>query len=259
MPGLPSAKLTALVERVGGVFSHLLVIPDLFGLATLGVPAREVDGILGLEVRQQLLLPGPRLAKRVMDVALTALGGLFLLPIFVLLAALIRIDSPGPIFYAQDRLGRDGRRFRALKFRTMHGDGEARLQAVLAADARLAAEYAEFHKLSRDPRVTRVGRLLRKYSLDELPQLWSVLTGDMSLVGPRPYLEREVAQMNGREGVILRALPGMTGLWQVGDRNATRFEERTATDVHYVRNWSPWLDVWVLARTLGVVLGGTGS
>lgn len=259
MPGLGSEKLTKLVERVGGVFSHLLVIPDLFGLASLGVPAKEVDGILGLEVRQQLLLPGPRLAKRVMDVVLTALGGICILPIIAGLALLIRLDSRGPILYPQDRLGRDGRRFRALKFRTMYGDGEARLKAVLEADPKLSAEYAEFHKLTNDPRVTRVGRILRKYSMDELPQLWNVLVGQMSLVGPRPYLEREIPQMDRRETIILRALPGMTGLWQVGDRNATNFDGRTATDVHYVRNWSPWLDVWVLARTLGVVLGGTGS
>jgi lipopolysaccharide/colanic/teichoic acid biosynthesis glycosyltransferase len=259
MPGLGSEKLAALVERVGGVFSHLLVIPDLFGLASLGVPARDVDGILGLEVRQQLLLPGPRLAKRVMDVALVVVGGLCILPVLFLLACLIKLDSRGPVLYPQDRLGRDGRRFRALKFRSMHGDGEQRLRAVLDADPRLAAEYREFHKLSHDPRVTRVGRILRKYSLDELPQLWNVLTGDMSLVGPRPYLEREIPQMEHRETVILRALPGMTGLWQVGDRNATAFDARIATDVHYVRNWSPWLDVWVLARTLGVVVRGTGS
>jgi len=259
MPGLGSEKLAGLVERVGGVFSHLLVIPDLFGLASLGVPARDVDGILGLEVRQQLLLPGPRLAKRVMDVVLTVLGGACILPLILLLAWIIRIDSKGPALYPQDRLGRDGRRFRALKFRSMHGDGEERLRAVLDADPKLAAEYREFHKLSHDPRVTRVGRILRKYSLDELPQLWNVLTGDMSLVGPRPYLEREIPHMERREMVILRALPGMTGLWQVGDRNATRFDARIATDVHYVRNWSPWLDVWVLARTLGVVVRGTGS
>ncbi len=124
MPGLGSEKLASLVERVGGVFSHLLVIPDLFGLASLGVPARDVDGILGLEVRQQLLLPGPRFAKRVMDVVLTVLGGACILPVILLLAWLIRLDSKGTALYPQDRLGRDGRRFRALKFRTMHGDGE---------------------------------------------------------------------------------------------------------------------------------------
>jgi lipopolysaccharide/colanic/teichoic acid biosynthesis glycosyltransferase len=141
----------------------------------------------------------------------------------------------------------------------MHGDGEKRLAEVLANNAKLKAEYEQFHKLSKDPRVTRIGHVLRKYSFDELPQLWNVLMGDMSLVGPRPYLEREIPQMNHQERIILRATPGITGMWQVSERNATTFDERVKMDVHYVRNWSPWLDLYLLARTFGVVLGGTGS
>jgi Undecaprenyl-phosphate galactose phosphotransferase WbaP len=259
MPGVQANKLVSITERIGGAFSHVLVIPDLFGFASLGVPARDVGGVLGIELRQQLLLPGPRFAKRVMDVALTLLGGIFVLPIILVLALLIRLDSKGSALYRQKRLGRDGRQFVAWKFRTMHGDGEARLKAVLAADPKLREEYEEFHKLTNDPRVTRIGRVLRKYSLDELPQLVNVLTGDMSLVGPRPYIEREVPEMAGTEGIILRATPGMTGMWQVSDRNATGFQERLKMDVHYVRNWSPWLDIYILARTFGVVIAGTGS
>ncbi len=150
-------------------------------------------------------------------------------------------------------------RFRARKFRTMYGDGEARLQEVLARDPKLAAEYEQFHKLTFDPRVTRVGRILRKYSLDELPQLWNVLVGDMSLVGPRPYIEREIAEMGGRELTVLRVKPGITGYWQVTERNASTFEHRVKLDVEYVRSWSPWLDLYVIAKTVPVVLGGTGS
>jgi lipopolysaccharide/colanic/teichoic acid biosynthesis glycosyltransferase len=258
MPGIESESLLRIAERVGGVFSHLLIIPDLFGFGSIGVPAKDVGGVIGIEVRQQLLLPGPRLAKRIMDMTLTVLGGLAISPILVLLWLLIRLDSKGSAFYFQKRLGRDGQHFLAAKFRTMHGDGEARLKAVLDSNPAMKAEYEEFHKLSNDPRVTRVGRVLRKYSLDELPQLWNVLRGEMSLVGPRPYLEREVHEMQQKEGIILRAMPGMTGMWQVSDRNATGFAERLKMDVHYVRNWSPWLDVYILARTLGVVVRGTG-
>jgi lipopolysaccharide/colanic/teichoic acid biosynthesis glycosyltransferase len=258
LPNQSGEQLLHITERFGGAFSHLLVIPDLFGFASLGVPARDVGGVLGLEVRQQLMLSWPRLAKRVMDLTLTVLGVLVILPFVVLLCVAIKVDSRGPVLYFQDRVGRDGKRFRAAKFRSMRGDGEARLRAVLDADPNLRAEYEEFHKLTSDPRVTRVGRIVRKYSLDELPQLWNVLRGEMSLVGPRPYLEREVPQMQGKEGIILRAMPGMTGLWQVSDRNATGFSARLRMDVHYVRNWSPWLDVHILARTLGVVLRGTG-
>ncbi len=258
MPGVDGPKLVQIVERVGGRFSHLLVIPDLFGFATLGVPAKNLGGILGLEVRQQLLLPGPRLAKRVMDTALTGIGSLVVLPFLLLVALLIKLDSKGPVFYAQNRLGKDGEFFKAYKFRTMHGDGEARLKAILDADPQLRAEYAIYHKLRRDPRVTRVGRVLRKFSLDEFPQLLNVIMGDMSLVGPRPYIEREVTEMGGQEKIILRAPPGMTGMWQVSDRNATSFAQRVQIDVYYVRNWSPWLDIHILAKTFGVVVKGSG-
>jgi lipopolysaccharide/colanic/teichoic acid biosynthesis glycosyltransferase len=259
MPGVESERLVLITEQVAGAFSHVLLIPDLFGFASLGVPARDLAGVLGIEVRQQLLLSGPRVAKRFIDLLLTSIGGLFVLPVLLVLGILVKLDSPGPVFYRQDRLGRDGTRFRAIKFRTMHGDGEKRLAEVLAKSARMRSEYEQFHKLTRDPRVTRIGRILRKYSLDELPQLFNVLGGDMSLVGPRPYLEREIPDMNHQETIILRALPGITGYWQVSERNATTFEERLKMDVHYVRNWSPWLDIWLLARTFSVVIGGTGS
>ncbi len=258
MPGVAGPKLVQIVERVGGRFSHLLVIPDLFGFATLGVPAKNLGGILGVEVRQQLLLPGPRLAKRVMDATLTSLGVLFVLPFLALIALLIKLDSKGPIFYSQNRLGKDGEFFKAYKFRTMHGDGESRLKAILDADPQLRAEYEIYHKLRKDPRVTRIGRVLRKFSLDEFPQLLNVIIGDMSLVGPRPYIEREVTEMGGQEKIILRAPPGMTGMWQVSDRNATSFAQRVQIDVYYVRNWSPWLDIHILAKTFGVVVKGSG-
>lgn len=259
MPGVESLNLLGVVERVGGSFSHLLVIPDLFGFATLGVPAKSVGGILGVEVRQQLLLPWPRITKRALDVVLTGIGSLFVLPFLLFIALLIKLDSKGPVFYNQKRLGRDGDHFLAYKFRTMHGDGEERLKALLESDPALRAEYAVYHKLKNDPRVTRVGRILRKFSLDEFPQLISVLKGDMSLVGPRPYIERELPEMGGQERIILRATPGMTGMWQVSDRNAMSFAGRVEVDVHYVRNWSPWLDIYILARTFGVVIRGTGS
>jgi lipopolysaccharide/colanic/teichoic acid biosynthesis glycosyltransferase len=258
MPGVDSPKLLQIVERIGGKFTHLLIIPDLFGFATMGVPAKSLGGILGVEVRQQLLLPGPRLAKRIMDVALTCLGGMFVLPFLLLIAALIKLDSKGSVFYTQKRLGKDGSYFSAYKFRTMHGDGEARLKAILDADPALRAEYDIYHKLRKDPRVTRIGRFLRKFSLDEFPQLLNVIKGDMSLVGPRPYIERELTEMSGQEKIILRAPPGMTGMWQVSDRNATSFAQRVQIDVYYVRNWSPWLDIHILAKTFGVVIKGSG-
>ena len=259
MPKLDSATLLGVIERYAEGYSSVLVIPDLFNVAHFGTPTHSLGGVLGIEVRRQLLLAGPRLAKRLMDVVLTTIGGLCVLPFVLIMAILIKLDSRGSIFYTQKRLGQDGVRFVAYKFRTMYGDGEKRLLEVLANNPAMRAEYEEFHKLTVDPRVTRIGRVLRKYSLDELPQIWSVFVGDMSLVGPRPYLEREIPDMNGQEAVILRVKPGITGIWQVTERNASTFEQRVHLDVEYVRSWSPWLDLYVLARTLPVVLGGTGS
>jgi len=259
MPKLDSATLLSVIERYAEGYSSVLVIPDLFNVAHFGTPTHSLGGVLGIEVRRQLLLRGPRLAKRLMDVVLTTLGGLLVLPFVAVVSLLIKLDSRGSVFYQQKRLGQDGVRFVAYKFRTMYGDGEQRLREVLENNPAMRAEYEEFHKLTVDPRVTRIGRVLRKYSLDELPQIWSVFVGDMSLVGPRPYLEREIPDMNGQEAVILRVKPGITGIWQVTERNASTFEQRVHLDVEYVRSWSPWLDLYVLARTLPVVLGGTGS
>jgi len=259
MPGVPHKRLLELIEHYGGSFAHLHVIPDLFGLSSLDVPTRDFAGVLGIEVRQQLLLPGPCLVKRIMDLVFTISGGILILPLLLTIAAIIRWDSPGAALYIQKRLGRNGRSFLAWKFRSMHGDGEHRLLEVLAVNPAMKQEYDRYHKLKNDPRITRIGRFLRKYSLDELPQLWNVLRGEMSLVGPRPYLEREIPEMQNKNPIILKSLPGMTGMWQVSGRNRTSFSERIEMDVQYVRNWSPWLDIHILASTLKVVVSGSGS
>jgi len=259
MPGVPRTRLLELLEEYGGVFPHLFLIPDLFGFSSLWVSARDLGGVLGLEVRQQLLLPLPRVIKRAIDLFLTVVGGLAVLPFIGLIALLIKLDSPGQVFYLQERLGRDGRFFKAVKFRTMYGDGEARLAKLLEQDPALREEYELYHKLRNDPRVTRVGRILRKFSLDELPQLWNVLKGEMSLVGPRAYLPRELPKMAGSERIILKVHPGITGLWQVSGRNEIPFKERLELDTYYVRNWSVWLDLYILARTVWVVIFGKGA
>ncbi len=248
-----------IIERFASGYNNVLVLPDLYDLAHFGAPTRQIGNVLGIEVQRQLLLRWPRFTKRLLDVTLTGVGLLLIAPLLALIALAIKLDSKGSVLYMQKRLGQDGVRFKAYKFRTMYGDGEQRLAGVLARDERLRAEYEQFHKLSADPRVTRVGKLLRKYSLDELPQLFNVLLGDMSLVGPRPYLEREVAEMRGREVIVLRVKPGITGYWQVMERNASTFDYRVKLDVEYVRSWSPWLDLYVIARTIPVVLGGTGA
>lgn len=259
MPGVPRSRLLNLLERYGHTFAHLLIIPDLFGFSSLWVAAKDMGGILGLEVRQQLLLPGPRLTKFLIDLTCTLIGGLLILPFIGLIALLIRVDSPGPVFYGQIRIGQGGRPFRAWKFRSMVQDADQVLHNYLENHPELKESWEKDHKLRRDPRVTRVGRFLRRTSLDELPQLWNILRGDMSLVGPRPIVHEEIWRYGEKFSLYTKVTPGLTGLWQVSGRNNITYEERVNLDAYYVRNWSVWLDVFILVRTFWVVLFGEGA
>ncbi len=259
MPGVPRQELLSILERRGGLFPHIVVIPDLFGFSSLWVSVTDMGGVLGLELRQRLLLPGPRLLKRAIDLTSALLGGLLISPLLLLIAIWIKLDSRGPVFYGHMRIGQEGRRFKAWKFRSMIPDADSVLQDYLERHPEFQAEWEATQKLKNDPRVTRVGRWLRKFSLDELPQLWNVIRGEMSLVGPRPIVQEELAKY-GEKGVLyLKVKPGMTGLWQVSGRSETSYQERVEIDAYYVRNWSVWLDLYILARTVWVVLFGRGA
>lgn len=197
--------------------------------------------------------------KRAIDILGASVLLLLGAPLFTTIAALIWFDSEGPVLYRQERVGAKGKIFTILKFRSMYVDADERLSEVLENDPQRRREYEKYHKLQDDPRVTPIGRILRQYSLDELPQLLNVLRGDMSLIGPRAYLPSELPRMKGLETVILQTPPGITGLWQVSGRNRLEFKERVDLDVHYVQNWSFWLDCYLLLRTIPTVLTGEGS
>lgn len=259
MPGVPRPRLLDMLTRYGQTFAHLLVIPDLFGFASLWIEAKDLGGILGLEVRQQLLLPGPRLAKFVIDLMLTLVGGLLLVPLLAAIAIAIRLDSSGPIFYGHTRIGQQGRRFRAWKFRTMVPNADQVLHQYLDAHPDLKDDWEQNQKLRNDPRITRVGWFLRRTSLDELPQLWNILRGEMSLVGPRPIVDEELWRYGDEISLYSRVPPGITGMWQVSGRNNITYEERVSLDAYYVRNWSVWVDIYILLRTVWVVLRGEGA
>lgn len=196
-----------------------------------------------------------RVFKRSFDLFAVLAMAVFVLPVIGLLGILVSLDG-GPSFYSQERLGRNGRIFRIWKLRSMQVDAERRLEAHLAANPAARAEWNHTQKLRNDPRITRIGRLLRKASLDELPQLWNVLKGDMSLVGPRPMLPSQAGLYPGRAYYKLR--PGLTGFWQISDRNETSFAGRAAYDTQYFRRVSLLTDVLVLLATVVVVLRGTG-
>jgi Undecaprenyl-phosphate galactose phosphotransferase WbaP len=259
MPGVPHSRLMHLIERYGRTFPHLLVIPDLFGMSSLWVEPKDLTGVLGLEVRQQLLLPGPRITKFLMELGIAVAFSLLMLPLIAIVACMIKLDSPGPVFYGHQRIGRGGKSFTAWKFRTMVRNADQVLQSYLINHPEARNAWINERKLKNDPRITRVGRFLRRSSLDELPQLWNVLRQEMSLVGPRPIVEDEICHYEQKFNLYKRVLPGITGLWQVSGRNNTTYPERVNLDAYYVRNWSVWLDIYILLKTIWVVIRGDGA
>lgn len=248
------------VTEASRFFDRILLVPAFGGgFRVHWLTPRDLGNAVGLLVRQNLRNQRHLRFKRAMDLLFCALGAVVLVPLGLGLALAIRLDSPGPVFYRQRRIGRQGREIRVFKFRTMVHHADQVLQDLLARDPQLQAEWLRDQKLRNDPRVTRVGRLLRKWSLDELPQLINVFLGHMSLVGPRPIVPGE----RGKYGPIFEEYcmvrPGITGLWQVSGRNNTTYAERVAYDHYYVNNWSVWMDVWILARTVPVVVTGYGA
>lgn len=207
---------------------------------------------------RRLVLLDQRLS-RMMDVVIASVALLCFAPLMVVIALLIYLGDPGPVFFAQWRIGRDGKRFRCLKFRSMAIDSEVRLQELLSTDAGARAEWARDHKLRNDPRVTGIGRFLRKSSLDELPQFLNVLMGQMSVVGPRPIVDAEAARYGRYIVHYCSVRPGITGLWQVSGRNDTSYRRRVAFDVAYSRNRTMMMDLGILVKTVPSVIFARGS
>jgi lipopolysaccharide/colanic/teichoic acid biosynthesis glycosyltransferase len=196
-----------------------------------------------------------RIVKTILDYCITIPGLLLISPLMLMLAILVKLDSPGPIIHRRRVLGRDGRVFYALKFRTMYVNGDE----ILARYPDLKAELARNRKLKSDPRVTKIGNLLRKYSLDELPQLFNVLAQDMSLIGPRIIAPDEISKYGPYGGALLTATPGLTGLWQVSGRSNTTYDERVQLDMTYIHKWSLWMDIKILFMTIPAVMKGDGA
>ena len=197
--------------------------------------------------------------KRAKDVVLATVGGLAMLPLLGLVALLVKLTSKGPVLYGHTRRGYGGRTFTCWKFRTMVCNGEEVLEEHFGKHPETRQEWEQHLKLRDDPRVTRLGRFLRKTSIDELPQLWNVLRGEMSLVGPRPIVDDEIPMYGDVYRLYAAVRPGITGLWQVSGRNNTTYPERVQFDSHYVRNWSLWLDLVILGRTVGTVVRADGA
>lgn len=253
-----AARSQTLAEHLH-TFPHIHILSELTGLPDHWAPRQELDGLTGIHLQQNLMLPLPRLTKRLIDLVGATVGSIILLPLLFYIAVAVKLSSRGPITYSHERIGKDGRKFRAWKFRSMFENSSDVLEYYLEQHPDLREEWEKDHKLRYDPRVTRIGRFIRKTSLDELPQLWNVIRGEMSLVGPRPIVTAEIAKYGAYYGLYTMVTPGITGLWQVSGRNNTTYEERVQLDAYYVRNWSPWMDLYLLLRTIRIVIFAHGA
>lgn len=233
-------------------------IPDMYGVLTFSPEITDFDRVLTVSANQGLLNPVNTFYKRILDIFLSLIGMFFLIPLYIVSWIMVKFDDGGKVIFTQNRIGRNGEPIRIYKFRTMVKDAEKVLQEMMDRDPAIREAYERDKKLDNDPRITRIGNFLRKTSLDEFPQFINVLKGEMSFVGPRPYLFNEIKDMEDKYDSIIKIKPGITGLWQATGRNDITFDERVVLDQYYVRNWSVWFDIVIILKTITSVLARKG-
>lgn len=250
-----------MIDRLQRDFRHVVLVREYDDLPVEGLQVRNLGRLVGIEYTNNLLRKGNQAIKRALDLALAVIALVIAAPVILAAAALVRLLDGGPAFFVQDRAGLDGRRIAVPKIRTMRRDAEKRLEEHLSASPELRREWDDHFKLRTDPRLIPViGPFFRRFSIDELPQLWTVLRGDMSLVGPRPFPDYHLEHFPAAFLELrLRVRPGITGLWQVTIRSAGSTTEQESYDSYYIRNWSVWLDLYVLSRTIAAVASGRGA
>jgi exopolysaccharide production protein ExoY len=258
VPEACEARLRALA-MCQRLFPTVVMTTPLHNVATADVELHTVGSQLVLELRHNHIDIVNRAIKRAFDLVFSLTVLLLLSPVYLLIAVLIKLDSNGPVLYGHPRIGRNGKVFECLKFRTMRKDADSLLADILHDDPAAASEFAATHKLKNDPRVTRLGGFLRRSSLDELPQFLNVVTAHMSVVGPRPIVAEELVRYGDWAGNLLAVRPGVTGYWQVSGRNDTTYDERVALDMHYLRNWSLSEDIRIVFKTVRAVVDRTNG
>lgn len=260
-PGLPQDKLSDLIYRAQSLVKHVAVVPNLVAVPMSNVSVESFFDakIMVLHIKNNLDNPWNRLLKRLFDICATIVGGILISPILLIIAIWVYHDSPGPVIFKHRRVGKGGKEFNCYKFRSMCVNSKEVLEHLLATDPAAKAEWDKEFKLKDDPRITKSGAFLRKTSLDELPQLWNVLKGEMSLVGPRPIVRNEMVKYGRYIKEYKMVRPGITGIWQTSGRSDIDYPERVQMDNWYVHNWSVWLDLVLLWRTIGVVTAGEGA
>lgn len=260
-PGLAKEQLQKLISQVQPHVRNISFAPDLLGTQMMGAEVNVffTEGMLMLKIRNQLARRRNRVIKRVFDLLFTICGGLCILPFLLVIAVMVAFDNKGNVIFAHRRIGRGGKEFKCYKFQTMIPNAQEALEQYLAENPEARKEWEESFKLTNDPRVTKLGNILRKTSLDEMPQLWNVIKGDMSLVGPRPIVAKEIERYGEYFREYAMVTPGITGMWQASGRSDTTYEERVEMDTWYVRNWSVWIDLMYLFKTVKIVFTGKGA
>ncbi|WP_370832228.1 undecaprenyl-phosphate galactose phosphotransferase WbaP [Phascolarctobacterium faecium] len=260
-PGLEQEKLTRLIYKVQPLVKNIGIIPNLVGIPMGGIEVESLfnEKLMLLRLKNNLARSWNRYLKTIFDFALTLVGTVAISPILIFIAIWIYIDSPGPVIFKHTRIGKNGKKFFCYKFRSMCIDAKEKLAELLENDPVAKAEWKRDFKLKNDPRITKSGAFLRRTSLDELPQIFNVLKGEMSLVGPRPVIEEELERYGEYVNDYLMVKPGITGMWQINGRNDTSYAERVCMDSWYVRNWSIWIDNLILWRTLKSVIRCKGA
>ena len=261
LPEFDKKQLSSLVNRLQHKATSILYFPDFSGLVVMGTELRHFfqDQAFALEIKNNLAQPLNYYTKRLFDYVFGFIFFILLIIPIGIISALIRITSKGPAILKQERIGKNSKSFTCYKFRTMYHDADERLEVILANDPEAKKEWETYWKLKNDPRVTTFGMFLRKTSLDEVPQIINILKGEMSLIGPRPYIPREWDWLKEYSETINCVQPGITGLWQVSGRSDSSHEQRLTLDAWYVRNWNLWLDIVILIKTIYVVIKKEGA
>lgn len=262
MPGAGKDRLQGLINHLQHKVARILFVPDIFGIAVLGTNLQHfsTEEAFALEMKNNLSSPANVFIKWCFDGLVSLIAIPLLLVPMAVIALLIRLDSRGPAIFSQERVGKKGKMFRCYKFRTMREDADVMLENLLASNPELRDRWEQYWKLDNDPRITRVGRFLRSTSLDELPQIFNVLKGEMSLVGPRPVTREEIdVHYRDMAQLCFSVPPGITGLWQVSGRNNLSYDYRVGLDSWYVRNWNLWLDIVIILKTVRIVITREGA